>query len=83
MHSMVSDSSTAGESGPPSREFVELQEQLAFQQRLLDQLNSVLLEQQSSIEELRRELAALRSLVRELREQDRGEDLPHEKPPHY
>ncbi|NOY28667.1 MAG: SlyX family protein [Planctomycetes bacterium] len=62
---------------------VELQEKIMFQQRALDELNSVVLQQQSEIIRLGRELKSLRSLVQQSIEQGVGEDLPHEKPPHY
>jgi uncharacterized coiled-coil protein SlyX len=59
-----------------------LQEALSFQQRQLDQFNAVLLEQQAEINQLRREVNTLTELVRGALERG-GEDLPHEKPPHY
>lgn len=59
-----------------------LEEQLAFQQRQLDQLNVVILEQQTELERLRRELAGLTEALRGVMESS-GADLPHEKPPHY
>ncbi len=59
-----------------------LEEQLAFQQRQLDQLNAVILEQQTELERLRRELAGLTEMLRGVVESS-GTDLPHEKPPHY
>lgn len=68
----------------PSRvdaQLIELEHKLAFQQRAYDQLNAVVLEQQSEIESLRREIDALKRSLEELT--TRGDDLPHEKPPHY
>ena len=68
----------------PSRidaQLIELEHKLAFQQRGYDQLNAVVLEQQSEIESLRREIASLKQSLEEL--STRGDDLPHEKPPHY
>ncbi len=62
---------------------VDLEHKLAFQQRAFDELNTVVLEQHSEIEKLRREQASLRQLLEELTNRDRDEDLPHEKPPHY
>ncbi|MDZ4657957.1 MAG: SlyX family protein [Bythopirellula sp.] len=59
-----------------------LEEQLAFQQRQLDQLNAVVLEQQAELERLRREVAGLTEVLRGVVESS-GTDLPHEKPPHY
>ena len=58
------------------------EEQLAFQQRQLDQLNAVILEQQTELERLRREVAGLAEVLRGVVESS-GADLPHEKPPHY
>ena len=62
---------------------VELQEKIMFQQRALDELNGVVLQQQTEIDRLGKELRALRSLLQQSIEQGAGEDLPHEKPPHY
>jgi len=62
---------------------IALEERIMFQQRALDELNGVVLEQQSEIDRLGHELRALRSLIQQSIEQGAGEDLPHEKPPHY
>ena len=62
---------------------VELEEKIMFQQRTLDELNSVVLQQQTEIDRLSRELQALRTLYQQSIEQGAGNDLPHEKPPHY
>ncbi|MBD14123.1 MAG: hypothetical protein CMJ72_03035 [Planctomycetaceae bacterium] len=61
----------------------ELEEKLSFQQRTLEELNEVVLAQQTEIERLGRELSNYRKLTEELLERNPGEDLPHEKPPHY
>jgi SlyX protein len=65
-----------------SQAFVALEEKLLFQQRELDQLNSVILEQQAELERLRREVTQLTASIRSVLERS-GDDLPHEKPPHY
>jgi SlyX protein len=65
-----------------SAAIVALEEKLTFQQRQLDQFNDVVLEQQAEINRLRREVNTLSEVVRGALEHD-GEDLPHEKPPHY
>lgn len=62
---------------------VELEEKIMYQQRALDQLNGVVLKQQTELEGLRRELTAVRRQVQGLIDRGVGEDLPHEKPPHY
>ncbi len=61
---------------------VVLQEKLTFQQRQLDELNEVVLEQQAELERQRREIERLAQVARGLLDRT-GEDLPHEKPPHY
>ncbi len=63
----------------------ELEELLAHQQRLLDQLNSVVTEQGAELHKLRREFEALRVVALRLTEQVNAgsPNLPHEKPPHY
>ena len=62
---------------------VELQQQFTFQQQSYDQLNGVVLEQQTELESQRRELKSLRQLIQQLLNRGVGDDLPHEKPPHY
>ena len=67
----------------PPASAIDLEEKIMFQQRTLDELNGVVLQQQSEIDRLGQELKALRSLFQQSIEQGAGEDLPHEKPPHY
>ena len=62
---------------------IDFEQQLAFQQRAHEELNAVVLEQQASLEQARQEIEKLKQLVRQLNEQGLGEDLPHERPPHY
>ncbi len=62
---------------------MELEEKLMFQQRALEELNGVVLRQQADLDRLDRELQNLRTLVQAWGEHGTGEDLPHEKPPHY
>ena len=64
-------------------QLLELEQKLMFQQRSFDELNAVVLGQQTELEELRREVQSLRRLVQGIAERGGGEDLPHEKPPHY
>lgn len=61
---------------------IALEEQLAFQQRHLDQLNDVVRAQQTSLDRMQRELSQLHGLLQRVVERS-GDDLPHEKPPHY
>jgi uncharacterized coiled-coil protein SlyX len=58
-----------------------LEEQAAFQQQALDQMHQVLLRQQGEIDRLAGAHAALHTTLERL--SAGGEDLPHEKPPHY
>ena len=62
---------------------VELEQKLTFQQAAFDQLNGVVLEQQAELEQLRREVRTLNQLLQRLHDRGGGDDLPHEKPPHY
>lgn len=62
---------------------VELEQKLTFQQRMVDELNGVVLSQQGELERMMQESAALRKLIEGLIDRGVGEDLPHEKPPHY
>jgi len=62
---------------------VEMEEKLMFQQQALEDLNGVVLRQQTEIGELRRDLEACRRLLQSLADRGLGDDLPQEKPPHY
>lgn len=66
----------------PAAGVLRLEEKVMFQQRALDELNEVVLRQQGELAQLRREVESLRGLAEQALEQT-GEDLPHEKPPHY
>jgi SlyX protein len=66
----------------PDAAVLALQEALSFQQRQLDQFHAVVLEQQAEINRLRHEVNTLTEVVRGAIDRG-GEDLPHEKPPHY
>lgn len=62
---------------------IELEHKLAFQQRAFDELNAVVLKQQTEIDSIHRESLSLRQQLQNLRDRGNEEDLPHEKPPHY
>ena len=57
----------------------EIETRLAFQEREIEKLKEALLEQQKRLERL----AALCERLRQKALEPPGEDLPHEKPPHY
>lgn len=65
------------------RRITDLEERLTHQQHLIDQLNEVVLGQARQLERLGRELANYVRAVERLAENGSGDDLPHEKPPHY
>ncbi len=67
----------------PDHRFVQLEEKILFQQRALEELNEVVLTQQTELDSLRGEVKSLRAMIKQLMEDGTGEDLPHEKPPHY
>ena len=79
----MSDNSSPDEPARLAAQAIELEQKLTFQQRAYEELNAVVLEQRTELEQLRRELANLRRVVEALAERGGGEDLPHEKPPHY
>ena len=62
---------------------LKLEEKIMFQQRTLDELNEVVLRQQGELDRLRCEVESLRTLAKRAIELAGGDDLPHEKPPHY
>jgi SlyX protein len=57
----------------------ELETRLAFQERAIEKLQEALLEQQKRLERL----SALCESLKKKALEPPGEDLPHEKPPHY
>lgn len=59
-----------------------LEERLTHLEQQYDALNSVVLAGGRELEQVLRQLAANRAAIDRL-EDDRGEDLHHEKPPHY
>jgi len=77
------NSSDTSDQGRHSPRFLALEEQLLYQQRALDQLHSVMLEQQAELERLRADLRSLQRTWETLLAQYEDGDLPHEKPPHY
>ncbi len=79
----MSDNPPTPESNDLATQVVELEHKLTFQQLAFDQLNGVVLEQQAELERLRREVKSMRQLLHGLTDRGVGEDLPHEKPPHY
>jgi uncharacterized coiled-coil protein SlyX len=62
---------------------VALEERLTFQQRQIDELSAVALDHRRELDALNRELAQCRAALDLLRQSGAGENLPHEKPPHY
>ncbi len=79
----MNDSTPASHSPDEKQRLDDLEENLTFQQRALDQMNEVILQQQNELTKLRRELTRYRTEVDRLAESGSGDDLPHEKPPHY
>lgn len=74
---------TTPEDVPDSQRMTGLEERLTYQQHLIDQLNEVVLSQGRELEKLRREVANYSTAVQRMAQNPPGEDLPHEKPPHY
>jgi uncharacterized coiled-coil protein SlyX len=60
--------------------FLRLETKLAYQEKLLAELNEVVLERSQALERLELRLSRLE---RALREPEAEGHLPHEKPPHY
>lgn len=66
-------------------QIVELQTRLAYQEDSLNQLNQVVTEQSSLIDQLRQQLRALAEKYEDLRDSQRhgGGVAENEPPPHY
>lgn len=60
-----------------------MEERLTFQQRVIDELNEVVLHHDQRLEQLSRELARFAVSLERVADASQGDDLPHEKPPHY
>lgn len=68
----------------PEDRLIALEERVSFQQRTIDDLSDVIRVQHGQIDRLTAELAELRRAVERVVESGgQGENLPHEKPPHY
>lgn len=61
---------------------VELETKIAFQDHVIDDLNSVVIRQQSQIDQLEKTFALFKSHAQAVQSGD-NEIRPHEKPPHY
>lgn len=68
---------------PVVARLIAIEERLLFQEQALEQLSGLVREQQLAADQLRRDLDAHRKVLDGLAEQDRGENLPYDKPPHY
>ena len=67
----------------PESQVQHLQEQVAFQQRTIDQLHAEMLAQQAELASIKADVGQLTAMLRRMMDEGWGEDLPHEKPPHY
>ncbi|QDV11380.1 hypothetical protein CA51_12420 [Rosistilla oblonga] len=61
----------------------KLQETVAFQQRTIDHFHEALLEIRRELDNATRQLDQQKGRVHWLSENIAGDNLPHEKPPHY
>lgn len=59
--------------------FMNIEMKIAYQEKLIADLNEVLLKRGREIDQLTRRLASLENLARE----DSPENPGHERPPHY
>lgn len=69
--------------GDHETRLLALEEGLMFQQRHVDELNAVVLACRRELDQVRGELDQCRGALDALRRSGAGENLPHEKPPHY
>jgi uncharacterized coiled-coil protein SlyX len=74
---------TSAECADHESRLVALEERLTFQQRQMDEMKTVVLEHRRELDRMTSELAQCRSGLELLRQMGGGENLPHEKPPHY
>ena len=62
---------------------VELEIKIARQEDLMEALNQTAYRQQKKIDELEALCSALARRIKDMRADDGGQGLAHEKPPHY
>jgi uncharacterized coiled-coil protein SlyX len=74
---------TAGPNDDSSRRLMVIEERMAFLEQQFEQLSDVVVDQGRELDTISRELTRSRGVIQQLLAGDRGEDLPHEKPPHY
>lgn len=79
----MSASTPSGEHQEPAEQLLTLQHKLTFLQKSFDELNEMVLLQHKEIELVKKESKQLREMLFHLRDSGWGDDLPHEKPPHY
>lgn len=60
--------------------FIQLETKIAYQERLLEELNDVLIAKVNLLDELQKRLKTLEDLVRS---EGPLAAMPHERPPHY
>ena len=65
-----------------ARRLTALEERLTHLEQQYDALNSAVLKGNRELDQVLRQLAKNRAAIERL-EDDRGEGLPYEKPPHY
>jgi SlyX protein len=70
-------------SEPVDARVIELETIVAHLQHTLDQINDVVLRQQSEIDELRQLLGRFESRLAEFAESPEKRDAAQERPPHY
>ena len=62
---------------------IDLQSRLAFQESYLEDINLIIVWQQSEIEVMKKEIVRLKELVEDIRETQGGDVSGVELPPHY
>lgn len=62
---------------------IDLQSRLAFQESNLEDINLIIVRQQSEIEVMKKEIVRLKELVEDIRETQGGDVSGVELPPHY
>ncbi len=63
--------------------FIDIEIKLAYAEDMVDSLNQRIHEQQQQIDKLEQLCLSLAQHVRNLAQNNNGNQLPHERPPHY
>lgn len=66
-----------------NKQLTDIETKIAYQERMLSELNAIVYEQQKTIEDLKKMVELIRNRVMDLSDVTSFADQGSEKPPHY